>query len=91
MIRVVLGLSLVLACALQAGEAKKKSAPEPQLAGFGLTPATVVAKHSCTLSYESCATACVGVSGATCQNDCANDCNVCALDMGEDAVRVCSK
>lgn len=62
--------------------AKKK---EPVLAGIGLPSM----KHTCTLSYQGCLTGCQGVSG--CAEECDADCNVCALDFGEELPAVCQK
>lgn len=57
----------------------------PQLAGIGMVPM----KHNCTLSYETCAGKCSNVAG--CAQECDADCNVCALDFGEEVATVCHK
>lgn len=69
-----------------AGEAKKAvKKNEPQLAGIGMPSM----KHTCTLSFQGCLAGCQGVSG--CAEECDADCNVCALDFGEEVPSVCQK
>lgn len=63
--------------------AKKKEAPV--LAGFGM----IMPKHSCTESYSECMGGCGKTGGANCELECVSDCNVCALDFGEEALDVC--
>jgi hypothetical protein len=62
---------------------KKKEAPV--LAGFGM----ILPKHSCTDSYSECMQGCGKAGGANCDLECVSDCNVCALDFGEEALDVC--
>ena len=62
---------------------KKKEAPV--LAGFGM----MMPKHSCTETYGECMQGCGKTGGANCDLECVSDCNVCALDFGEEALDVC--
>lgn len=65
-------------------EAKKKDAT-PVLAGIGM----MAPKHSCTETYSDCMGGCGKTGGANCELECVSDCNVCALDFGEEALDVC--
>ena len=46
-------------------------------------------KHSCTETYSECMGGCGKLGGANCDLECVSDCNVCALDFGEEALDVC--
>ncbi len=67
------------------GEAPKKKENAPVLAGFGM----MMPKHSCTETYSECMGSCGKTGGANCDLECVSDCNVCALDFGEEALDVC--
>jgi len=73
-----------IAAKVQQDTAKKKDA-SPVLAGFGM----IAPKHSCTETYSDCMGACGKMGGANCELECVSDCNVCALDFGEEALDVC--
>jgi len=69
------------------GEKEIKPKPISVLAGMGL----ISSKHSCTKSLEVCNSDCVKTGGTDCELECASDCNVCALDFGEESLRVCRR
>ena len=57
----------------------------PQLAGIGM----VAMKHNCTVTYQTCLATCSSVAG--CAKECDADCDVCALDFGEETLAVCQR
>lgn len=76
------GLAGEKAEAPKADTAKKEA---PVMAGFGM----IAPKHMCTEAYGECMQGCGKTGGANCQMECVSDCNVCALDFGEEALDVC--
>jgi len=59
---------------------------EAQLAGFGMVPS----KQDCTNTFGECRKSCAKSSVTGCNTECASDCEVCALDFGEDVTTVCA-
>ncbi len=80
---------LVTTVAMGATPVAKKNLKKepPQMAGFAMLPQ----KHTCQLSYEGCQASCKSTNGAGCAEECDSDCNVCALDFGEENASVCKK
>ena len=66
---------------------KAKVRPRPQLAGMGI----ISPPHMCTSSFSECLGSCSQAGGADCELECQSDCNVCALDFGEESLAVCRK
>jgi hypothetical protein len=88
-IAVCLSLTLALSTTAQ-GKAPQvdKKIPVPSLAGFGF----LSTEHACKLDYGACSEKCkTDRLTASCAAECLSDCNVCALDFGEEAKDVCQK
>ena len=83
----LLGLTLGMNGFAVDKEVKQEVKPTPALAAFGIYPTP----HSCTVSYKGCTNTCQKTGGANCELECLSDCNVCALDFGEEALDVCRR
>ena len=65
--------------------------PAPQMAGMGFVSLPTSQRHECTQALNLCASHCKSISGADCEVDCQADCEVCAMDLAEEASKVCNK
>ena len=87
----ILGLSLSLSAQATERQSKFEQRMAPQMAGVGTYGLPSALRHDCTVTYQSCLTKCKSVSGAACEAECSQDCDVCSLDFGEESAKVCNK